>query len=143
MDPTDNDNYNNEVSESFITPDVSEEEDVAVEKTDVVTANKNGDNSDFHLQSFNNESKMISLHSTAGRPAFDELIQASDTNNTTATATTKRNNYGSTGIYLCGPDKMISSCKKAAGMGCQIAGERLQMAARGNKFVFYEEKFEW
>merc|ERR1719288_62569 len=111
MDPADNDNYNNEVSESFITLDVSEEEDVAVEKTD------------FHLLTSNNESKMISLHSTAGRPAFDELIEASDTTNTTVTATTKRNNYGSTGIYLCGPDKMISSCKKAAGMGCQIAGE--------------------
>merc|ERR1712029_941891 len=103
INPADNDYCNNEVSESFITPDVSEEEDVAVEKIDAVAANKNGDNSDFHLQSFNNESKMISLHSTAGRPAFNELIQASDTTNTTATATatTKRNNYGSTGIYLC------------------------------------------
>merc|ERR1712111_130421 len=126
-----------------ITLDVSEEEDVAVEKTNTIAANKNGYNSDFHLLTSNNESKMISLHSTAGRPAFDELIEASDTTNTTVTAITKRNNYGSTGIYLCGPDKMISSCKKAAGMGCQIAGERLQMAARGNNFVFYEEKFEW
>merc|ERR1712029_118720 len=110
-DPADNDKCNNEVSESFITLDVSEEEDVAVEKTDTIAANKNGYNSDFHLLASNNKSKMISLHSTAGRPAFDELIEASDTTNTTVTATTKRNNYGSTGIYLCGPDKMISSCK--------------------------------
>jgi len=79
------------------------------------------------------ESKMISLHSTSGRPAFDELVEASNAHQ-----------YESTGIYLCGPEMMIKSCKKAAGIGCQIAAERLQMALlQKNKFVFYEEKFEW
>jgi len=77
------------------------------------------------------ESSMISFHSTAGRPSFDELVESSDTQ------------HDSTGIYLCGPERMISSCKKAAGMGCQFAAQRLQMATKGNKFVFYEEKFEW
>merc|ERR1711977_459575 len=78
------------------------------------------------------ESKMISVDSTAGRPPFDELVEASEAAG-----------YESTGIYLCGPEKMIESCKKAAGMGCQVGAERLQMFAKGNKFVFYEEKFEW
>jgi len=76
--------------------------------------------------------KMITLLSTAGRPSFDELVETSDI--------AQRD---STGIYLCGPEVMVASCKKAAGLGCQFAGERLQMAARRNKFVFYEEKFEW
>jgi len=74
---------------------------------------------------------MISFDSTAGRPDFDELVEADDTR------------HDSTGIYLCGPEVMITNCKKAAGVGCQIAGERLQTAAKRNKFVFYEEKFEW
>merc|ERR1712183_259692 len=78
------------------------------------------------------EFKMISLHSTSGRPAFDELVEASDVEQ-----------YDTTGIYLCGPEQMIPSCKKAAGMGCQHAAERIQMALKKNKFVFYEEKFEW
>ena len=38
---------------------------------------------------------------------------------------------------------MISSCKKAVGMSCQLSAQRLQMALKKNKFVFYEEKFEW
>lgn len=76
--------------------------------------------------------KMISLDSTAGRPQFDELVDASEANG-----------YQSTGIYLCGPEKMVESCKKAAGVGCQVGAERLQMLAKGNKFVFYEEKFAW
>jgi len=76
--------------------------------------------------------KMITLLSTAGRPSFDELVETSDI--------AQRD---STGIYLCGPEVMVASCKKAAGLGCQLAGERLQMAVRRNKFVFYEEKFEW
>jgi NAD(P)H-flavin reductase len=83
-------------------------------------------------QQCHHEASMISLHSTAGRPAFDELVEASETAN-----------YDSTAIYLCGPEMMIKSCKQAAGMGCQIAAERIQMAMNKNKFVFYEEKFEW
>ena len=78
------------------------------------------------------DSNMISLESTAGRPPFDELVEASS-----------NTGYNSTGIFLCGPEAMIQSCKSAAGMGCQVTGERLQMFAKGNKFVFYEEKFEW
>ena len=81
------------------------------------------------------DSKMISLDSTSGRPSFEELVEANSPTN---------GEYSSTGIYLCGPEKMIESCKKAAGMGCQVAAERLQMLMKGNnKFVFYEEKFEW
>jgi NAD(P)H-flavin reductase len=77
------------------------------------------------------KNEMISLTSTAGRPPFNELVEAGDTLPV------------STGIFLCGPEKMIESCKKAAGLNCMIAAERLQMFAKGNKFVFYEEKFEW
>jgi len=75
---------------------------------------------------------MISFDSTAGRPDFDELLEIDDSDR-----------HDSTGIYLCGPEVMIENCKKAAGMGCQLAAERLQMCIGGNKFVFYEEKFEW
>jgi hypothetical protein len=78
------------------------------------------------------DNNMISLESTTGRPPFDELVEASESAG-----------YQSTGIFLCGPEMMIKSCKKAAGMSCQYTGERLQMFAKGNKFVFYEEKFEW
>merc|ERR1712224_848452 len=83
-------------------------------------------------QQCHHEASMISLHSTSGRPAFDELVEASEVAD-----------YDSTAIYLCGPEMMIKSCKQAAGMGCQMAAERLQMAMNKNKFVFYEEKFEW
>jgi len=75
---------------------------------------------------------MISFDSTAGRPDFDELLEIDDSDR-----------HDSTGIYLCGPEVMIENCKKAASMGCQLAAERLQMCIGGNKFVFYEEKFEW
>lgn len=78
------------------------------------------------------ESNMIALHTTAGRPPFDDLIAAS-----------YEQDYASTAIYLCGPEMMISSCKKAVGMSCQLSAQRLQMALKKNKFVFYEEKFEW
>jgi len=98
------------------------------------------ENSDFILEETaavetkqcHREFKMISLHSTAGRPAFDDLVE-----------TSYAEQYDTTAIYLCGPEQMISSCKKAAGMGCQFAAERIQMALKKNKFVFYEEKFEW
>merc|ERR1711935_230727 len=75
---------------------------------------------------------MISFDSTSGRPDFEELME-----------TEESHRHASTGIYLCGPEVMIKNCKKAAGMGCQHAAERLQMCIKKNKFVFYEEKFEW
>ena len=66
---------------------------------------------------------MIALHTTAGRPSFDELIAA---------------------LYdMYRPEMMISSCKKAVEMSCQVSAQRLQMALKKNRFVFYEEKFEW
>lgn len=76
------------------------------------------------------ENKMILLDSTAGRPDLDTIIQGSS-------------DYSSTGVYMCGPEKLISGCKKAAGTTCCPTGERLQNLMKGNKFVFYEEKFEW
>jgi len=106
----------------------------------MITPEGDFENSDFILEETaavetkqcHREFKMISLHSTAGRPAFDELVE-----------TSYAEQYDTTAIYLCGPEQMISSCKKAAGMGCQFAAERIQMALKKNKFVFYEEKFEW
>lgn len=76
------------------------------------------------------ENKMILLDSTAGRPDLVTIIQGSS-------------DYSSTGVYMCGPEKLISGCKKAAGTTCCPTGERLQNLMKGNKFVFYEEKFEW
>ena len=49
----------------------------------------------------------------------------------------------STGIFLCGPEAMIASVKKATGLKCMVAAEKWQNFAKKNKFVFYEEKFEW
>ena len=66
---------------------------------------------------------MIALHTTAGRPPFDELIAAS--------------------YNMCRPEMMISSSTKAVEMSCQVSAQRLQMALEKNKCVFYEEKFEW
>jgi hypothetical protein len=109
------DMYSKPFTKSLIAPETSEE--AGVEEPDPQCVH---------------EAAMISLRSTAGRPAFDELVEASEAAN-----------YDSTAIYLCGPEMMIKSCKQAAGMGCQIAAERIQMAMKKNKFVFYEEKFEW
>merc|ERR1711957_227956 len=49
----------------------------------------------------------------------------------------------STAIFLCGPEAMISSVKKATGLSCMVAMESTQNFVKKNKFVFYEEKFEW
>merc|ERR1712241_326790 len=61
------------------------------------------DDDDRHRCCKASDSNMISLSSTAGRPQFDELIEKDDTK------------YKSTGIFLCGPEKMIEGAKKAAG----------------------------
>lgn len=74
------------------------------------------------------DNKMILLDSTSGRPKLDEIMTPE---------------FESTGIYMCGPEKLISGCKKAAGTTFCTTGERLQNLAKSNKFVFYEEKFEW
>jgi len=78
------------------------------------------------------ENKMILLDSTSGRPNLDELMYPNGVSH-----------FESTGIYMCGPEKLISGCKKAAGTTFCATGERLQNLAKGNKFAFYEEKFEW
>ena len=74
------------------------------------------------------DNKMILLDSTSGRPKLDEIMTPE---------------FESTGIYMCGPEKLISGCKQAAGTTFCPTGERLQNLAKRNKFVFYEEKFEW
>jgi len=75
------------------------------------------------------ESKMIVLNSTSGRPNLAEVMDA---------------DWESTGVYMCGPEMLINSCKSAAGtLCCKFGAERIQNLTKGNKFVFYEEKFEW
>jgi len=78
------------------------------------------------------ESKMIVLESSSGRP---DLANIMDDNRTT---------FDNTGVYMCGPEQLIQGCKKAAGtLCCSFGADRLQNLAKGNKFAFYEEKFEW
>merc|ERR1712183_38096 len=130
----DDDDYtaaNQRFTKSLITPE-GEDDDSAEDNIPEETAVAGSDSNAKKRLQCHREFKIISLHSTSGRPAFDELVEASDVEQ-----------YDTTGIYLCGPEQMISSCKKAAGMGCQHAAERIQMALKKNKFVFYEEKFEW
>lgn len=76
------------------------------------------------------ESKMIVLDSTSGRP---DLVSIMD-----------KPEWESTGVYMCGPEKLIEGCKNAAGtLSCAYGADRLQNMMHGNKFCFYEEKFEW
>eukprot|EP00751_Fragilariopsis_kerguelensis_P005652 CAMPEP_0170793606 /NCGR_PEP_ID=MMETSP0733-20121128/22796_1 /TAXON_ID=186038 /ORGANISM="Fragilariopsis kerguelensis, Strain L26-C5" /LENGTH=965 /DNA_ID=CAMNT_0011142671 /DNA_START=114 /DNA_END=3008 /DNA_ORIENTATION=- len=78
------------------------------------------------------ENKMISLESTSGRPNLDTVLQGEGVDD-----------FASTGLYMCGPAQLIRGCKEAAGTTVCRTGERVQNLIKGNKFVFYEEKFEW
>jgi len=80
-------------------------------------------------------SQFLSMVSKSGRPSGEDLLFDDDSLNLGPDS--------STGIFVCGPEKMISSVKSATGLRCSVAAERLQNLAKGNKFVFYEEKFEW
>jgi NAD(P)H-flavin reductase len=79
------------------------------------------------------ESNMIQLLSTSGRPNIDAEFEAD-----------RQAGYENIAVYMCGPEKMIEGCKTAAGtLSCNMGCERLQNFTKGNKFAFYEERFEW
>merc|ERR1712224_924034 len=77
------------------------------------------------------ESKMIVLNSTSGRPDLVTVMHEEE-------------EWESNGVYMCGPEKLIQGCKSAAGtLTCTYGADRIQNLIKGNKFAFYEEKFEW
>jgi len=79
------------------------------------------------------ESKMIVLNSTSGRP---DLV--------TVMHNDSEEDWDSNGVYMCGPEKLIQGCKSAAStLTCTYGADRIQNLIKGNKFAFYEEKFEW
>ena len=79
----------------------------------------------------------LTMDSTAGRPSFEEILSLGEELNdnseiingisdTTGASTGATN----TGVFLCGPEAMVQSCKKIA-------------RVTGKKVVVYEEKFSW
>lgn len=84
-------------------------------------------------------SKYVTLSSRGGRPSGEDMLVDCE----------KSCEPGcdfdpvSTGVFLCGPQAMIDSVKKAAGIKYLGVAEKMQTFAKKNKFVIYEERFEW
>merc|ERR1719491_1414096 len=85
--------------------DTSDDTDIVTAEQVVAVQSTRGGGACNHDQP-----NMISFDSTSGRPDFDELMETDDSHR-----------HDSTGVYLCGPEVMVKNCKKAAGMGCQLA----------------------
>lgn len=82
-------------------------------------------------------SKFLTLDSKGGRPSGQDIVFD-------CAADCEQFDPKSTGIFLCGPEAMISSVKKATGMDCcMVAGGKMKNFVKKKKFAFYEEKFEW
>jgi len=84
-------------------------------------------------------SKYLTLTSKGGRPSSEDMLYdcAEDCEPGCEFDPV------STGIFLCGPERMIEDAKKAAGAKYPSHGVKMQNFAHKNKFVIYEERFEW